>query len=127
MKVPGIQKAHDTIRGYVTISFGVVVIWQVYLQFLMFKYTPAVKASLENLGAEQPAITLLYTSIYHWSPILSIITLVVVIDILRRKGFPKTYAIIAFSSAAMVTLLLQMLFVQAIFTPFFQLIKLVGE
>ncbi|MCP4150895.1 MAG: hypothetical protein GY757_24325 [bacterium] len=117
------QKADRMIRGYVGISFAVVLIWQLYQLILMFKQTPLIMQSLSNLGAELPIITNLYLSIYNWFVILPVITIVLIIDMLRRKSIPKTCSIIAFGAVALLTLLMQMLFSQAMFAPFFLIIE----
>lgn len=127
MKEEKDQKTSDTIRGYVAVSFAVLLLWQVYLVYGMFKLTPTVKESLSNLGAVLPGITEIFFSVYRWTPILPIVTLLLAADIIRRKHIPKKYSIIGFGSAALTTLLLQMFYMQSTFAPWVQIIKMVGN
>ena len=117
------QQTDGLIRGYVGISFAVVLIWQMYQIIIMFNYTPMLIKSLSGLGAELPVITRLYLSTYNGFVILPVLTIILAIDIIRRKSIPKAYAMIGFGVVALLTLIMQMFFSQATFAPFFMLVE----
>ncbi|MCP4214664.1 MAG: hypothetical protein GY765_08400 [bacterium] len=126
MKKVEVQNNGEIIRGFIITSFSALLLWQIYQLVFFHMYTQVMVEALSNLGFELPVITKLYLSIYKWNSVLPVLTLVLAVDVIRRAGVPKTYAIIGFASAALLTLLFQMLHQQALFTPFFQVLEKIG-
>jgi hypothetical protein len=120
------KRTSGIVRGYVAVSFAVVMLWQLYQIFNMFRKTPIMKEMWVDFGRTLPTITQSYLNFYPWTIILPILTTLLAFDIIRRNLIPKIYSIVGFGVTAFSTLFLQAWVNEAMFAPIIKMAESIG-
>jgi hypothetical protein len=122
------QKSHlkdspRLVKAYVGVSFLAVCLWQLYLLVIVYLRTPDMEGMLDALGMDLPKISALFLSAYPYLLILPVITIILGLDLVRRKSIPFTYGLICFVFVVLATLAFQAWTVEAFYTPIFKIIE----
>lgn len=104
-------------RLFVLVSFTGLLIVQIMQALGIDKYTPVMRQFWDWYGADLASLTLYH---YHNTKIfllVPLITLLISIDILRRKSTPFRYATVSFIVLAILTATIQVWVIEPMFRP----------